>query len=291
MKYSILSILLAAGLNGFAQSDSLAITAQTDSTVATKKNTLTLASIYANDASYYGQRPETASPYAAVAATYQLKSGIYFTGLTYKILTEDNPNISAANIGAGINFKLSKKLSADIRYTHSFYPELSPLLQSINTENVSLGFKHSGWLETVVSSDYAFGQTNDVFATGGFAKDINLFSISDKDLVSLKPYAYAVAGTQRYFETYVQEQKIRDSVLGITTIPILGGGTTTSSDTTTRVNNSFDVLSYNLEIPLTYSRANYAIEASVQLAWLSKRAQSQPGKLNTFFTVGFYYQF
>ncbi len=288
MKYLlfILTVLLCNCC--FAQTDSIAIS-PADS-IPKKKNTLTLATVYANNASYFGQRAEETTPYVALSATYQLKSGIYLAGLAYKILTENNPGISATNIGAGISGKLNKKLSADLRYTHSFYPALSPLLQSVNTENISLGLTHNSWLETSLSGDYAFGETNDVFATAGLAKAIDLFTISNKAVVSIKPFASVVGGTQRFFKSYVTEQKLRDSLLGIITGPIFGTPTNTA-DTTTVAASSFDLISYNFELPLSYSRAQYMVEASYQLAVMSKQSQSRPGKVNSFFTFSFYYQF
>jgi hypothetical protein len=272
----------------FAQSDSTSTTAA--DSIPKKKNTLTLAAVYANNASYFGQRPEETTPYAALSATWQLKSGFYLTGLAYKILTENNPDISAANLGAGISWKFNKKLSGDLRYTHSFYPALSPLIQAVNTENISLGLKHNSWLETSLSADYAFGETNDIFATAGIAKDIDLFSIGKKDLVSIKPFGYVVGGTQRFYKSYVTEQKLRDSLLGVITDPIFGGPQG-GNDTTTVSGTGFDLISYNFELPLTYSRARYALEAAYQVSVLSNKAQSRPGKVNSFFTLSFYYQF
>ncbi len=289
MKYFILVIAVLVSSNCFAQTDSVT-TIPADS-IPKAKNTLTLAAVYANDASYFGQRAAETTPYAALAATYQLKSGFYLTGLAYKILTENNPDISAANIGAGISWKFNKKLNGDLRYTHSFYPTLSPLIQSVNTENISLGLKHNSWLETSISGDYAFGQTNDVFVTGGLAKDINLFSIGKKDVVSIKPFVNVVGGTQRFYKTYVTEQKFRDSVLGVLPIPIFGNPPppATPSETTVAA-SSFDLISYNFELPISYSRANYMIEAASQLSVLGKKSQSRPGKVNSFFTLSFYYQ-
>lgn len=285
--FSILLFVLISSTS-FAQTDSTAIT-PADS-IPAKKNTLTLAAVYANNASYFGQRPDETTPYVAVAANYQFKSGFYLAGLAYKLLNDNSSAISAASLGAGINWKFSKKLSGDIRYTHSFYPKLSPLIQSVNTENINLGLKHSSWMETTLSGDYAFGETNDVFATGGIAKDINLFSIGKKDIVSIKPLLSVVAGTQRFYETYTTQQKLRDSLLGVITTPIFGtpsGGT----ETTTVSNSSFDLLSYNFELPLSYSRAHYVVEAAYQLSLLSNKARSGPGDLNSFFTLSFYYQF
>ncbi len=289
MRAILLTIItLISGTVGIAQTDSTS-TAPADS-IPTKKNTLTLATVYANNASYFGQRPEETTPYAAVAATYQLKSGFYLTGLAYKLLDDKTSGISAANIGAGINWKFNKRFSGDIRYTHSFYPELSPLIQSVNTENINLGLKYHRWLEATVSGDYAFGQTDDIFATAGLAKDIDLFSITKKDVVSIKPFVSVVAGTQRFYETYITEQKLRDSLLGIITVPIFGTPPN-PPETTTVSGSSFDLISYNLELPVSYSRAYYSIEASYQFALLSNKAQSGPGKVNSFFTISFYYQF
>lgn len=288
MKFLFIITMLLGSMICFAQTDST--TATPADSIIKKKNTVTLAAVFANNASYFGQRPEEATPYAALSATYQLKSGFYLTGLAYKILTENNPDISAANLGAGIAWNFNKKLSGDLRYTHSFYPALSPLLQAVNTENISLGLKHNNWLETSLSGEYAFGETNDLFATAGLAKDIDLFRIGNKALLSVKPFFYVVGGTQRFYESYVTEQKLRDSLLGIITTPIFGSPSG-NGNTTTVSESSFDVISYNFELPLSYSRAHYMVEAACQVSVLSDKSQSRPGKVNSFFTLGFYYQF
>jgi hypothetical protein len=45
------------------------------------------------------------------------------------------------------------------------------------------------------------------------------------------------------------------------------------------------------QIPVDYNRANYVVEASCQFSMLSDHAESDPGKLNSFISLGFYYQF
>jgi hypothetical protein len=282
---SILIFQLSCCLS-FAQTDST-ITA-TDS-LPKEKATLTLAALYANNASYFGQRAQETTPYAALSATFQFINGIYITGLAYKLLNDTTSAVSAASLGAGVTWKFNKKLSGDLRYVHSFYPKLSPLIQSVNKENISLGLKHNSWLETSVSGDYAFGETNDFFVTGGLAKDINLFSIGKKDIVSIKPALNMVAGTQRYYETYVTQQKLRDSLLGIITGPLLGSPTQTGNSTTV-ASSSFYPISYNFELPLSYSRSHYVVEAGYQLSLLSTKARSGAGKTNSFYTLSFYYQ-
>lgn len=283
MKPQILLAALAF-YNGFCFAQTDSATVETTS----KKNTLTLAAVYANNASYYGQQSIEQTPYAAVAASYRLKSGFYLTGQTYKLLNEKTSGVSAASLGAGVNFMMGKKLSADLSYSHSFYPAGSPLLQAANIDNASVSLSHNGWLTTSVTGDYAFGKTDDAFVTAGLSKTISLFSIGDGDLVSIAPSADVVGGTQRFFKTYITEKQVRDSILGL---PVPIGGTQSYSDTSSSSVAAFNALSYNFKLPLSYSRAHYTLEAAYQVSVLSKQSKADPGKLNSFFTMSFYYQF
>lgn len=268
--------------------------AQTDTTVALKdsvvsKSTLTVGAVYADNASYYGQKAIEKTPYLAIAASYRLKNGIYFSGLSYRLLNEKTGTVSAGGLGAGISGKLFKRFSADLNYSHSFFAAYSPLLQAGNPDNASLGLVYENWLNVSLTGDYAFGKTSDEFVTGGLSKSVNLFSIGKKDIVRINPSADAVVGTQHFYQTYLQQQKLRDSVLGIILNQLTGSPPQPGSKTT--VTTAFNLLSYNLKLPLSYNRAHYLLEACYQLSVLSSQAQSGAGKTNSFFTASFYYQF
>jgi hypothetical protein len=268
----------------FGQADSTAVA--TDSVPA--KSTLTLGAVYSNNASYYGQRAEENTPYVAVAVNYQLKSGIYFAAQSYKLLNEKTSRVSAAGVGAGVNFKLGKKFTTDLSYTHSFYPQYSPLLQAGNADNASLSFSHEGWINSSLAAEYAFGKASDAFITGGISKSVNLFSIGDKDVITISPSADLVGGTQHFYQTYVSKKKLRDSLLGVLPVPVFGNPS--SSHTDTVATTAFNILSYNFTIPLAYNRAHYTLEAAYQLSVLSKQVQTDAGKVNSFLTFSFYYQ-
>ncbi len=287
--FLLLVILAVCGNFSFAQTENTA-PAVPDSVPA--KSTLTLAAVYSNNASYYGQRAKDATPYAAVAASYQLKSGFYFSGQAFRLLNDNSSDISAAGLGAGFNFPLSKKISADISYSHSFYPSYSPLLQAANADGASLSLSRNGWVVINLTGDYAFGKINDAFATGAISKSINLFSPGTKDVVSINPSADVVGGTQHFYQSYVTNKKLHDSLLGLP-IPGLGnpgrGGGESRTDTV--VTTSFNILSYNFKLPLSYSRSHYVLEAAWQLSLLSNYAETSTGKANSFLTFSFYYQF
>lgn len=272
--------------------------AQTDSstiqqdTVPVEKSTLTLGLSYANNANYYGQKSAERMAYVATVGSYKHRSGFYLSGMAFRLLNDSNHFVSAYSAGAGYSFKLSKRLTADLSYNYTFYPKLSPFLQAANPHTASVNLSHSSWLTTSLNVDYAFGKTDDIFTTLGISKQIDLFHVSSKDIVTLTPLIDVTAGTQRFYSYYVTEKSIRDSLLGILVPPILGtpgGGTGTT--TTSQSHTSFDLLSYNLKLPLAYNRASYMAEVACQLSLLGQKAQSDPGKLNSFFSASFYYQF
>ena len=286
----LLTILIISGLwsiHCFGQADST-VTPAADSVI--NKSTFTIGAVYSNNASYYGQRAQENIPYAAVAATYRLRSGIYFSGLAYRLLNDSGSFVSAGNAGLGIGFKLSKRLSADLSYSHTFYPANSPFLQASNPDNASASVIYDNWLSTKINADYAFGKTNDVFITMGTGKQLKLGSITSKDIITISPSIDVTAGTQRFYQTYITEKRLRDSLLGIILTPVIGAPSSGAASKTTST-TQFNVLSYNFKCPLAYNRSSYLVEIDYQLSILSNKAQSGAGKVNSFFSASFYYQF
>jgi hypothetical protein len=287
-RYIFIIINTLFALAAVAQTDTAAVAAP--DSVAPARSTFTIGAVYANDAGYYGQKAINANPYIALAASYRLKSGLYFTGQAYRLLHDSSGIASAGSIGIGWDIKMSEKWSLDISYSHTFFPEYSPMLQAANANNASLTLSYKPGLNFSIGGDYAFGKTNDAFVTGGIGKDISLGSISKKDLVYFSPSFNVVAGTQHFYETYITEKRLRDSLLGGVLSPIFGTPTT-EPETKTVSSTSFNLLSYNLKLPFSYNRSSYMIEAAYQLSVLSREAQLNPGKANSFLTLSFYYQF
>ncbi|WP_143306622.1 hypothetical protein [Chitinophaga vietnamensis] len=293
MRYAL--ILLLTGLcysTVQAQTQTDSTSTQTDSTQTEKQKavTFTLGAQYTNNASYYGQAAANKLPYIAAVASVQLRSGFYFTGTAIRLLNDSNHVVSASAAGAGFTFPIGKKLVADLSYSHTFYPAYSAFLQAANPDNAAASLKYKYWMTTGINVDYAFGKQQDIFATFSTEKQIQLGSIAkNKDLITLTPAISVVAGTQHFYETYVREKRLKDSLLGLP-IPIIPGvpGTT---ETVTAEATRFDLLSYNLKVPLAYNRAHYMVEVEYQLSLLSDKALSGAGTTNSFVTCSFYYQF
>lgn len=288
----ILFSLLLAGLNLFAQAqeNTSQVTDAKDTIIAKPRNTLTFGVSYANNASYYGQKSEEKTSYIAAVASYRLKSGLYFTGSAFRLLEDSAKLASASSLGIGYGFKMGTKWVADLSYSHTFYPAYSPFLQAANSNTASVSLNYNYFLTNGISVDYAFGKQDDIFATFTTSKEIELGNLfSKKDGISIAPSVEIVGGTQRFYKTYIEDKKIRDSLLELIP-PILGGGRSTPT-TTTKEATSFDLLSYSFKLPLSYYRSRYLLELSYQLSVLSKEAQTGAGDANSFFNISLYYQF
>jgi hypothetical protein len=286
-----LMITIAAGLCSLitlAQTDTTTVLPAADTTKPV--STFTIGASYADNANYYGQKAEEKIPYMALAATYKNKSGLYLSGLAYKLLNDTGKIASAGSLGAGFDFKLSKRWSADISYSHTFYAAYSPFLQASSPDNASASFQYENWVTTKVNFDYAFGKTSDYFITVGISKQINLGSISSRDIITITPSVDVVAGTQHFYQTYLTEKKLRDSVLGIILVPITGQPTSQPTSKTTSI-TEVNLLSYSFKCPLAYNRSRYMIELAYQLSVLSNHVETKAGSANSFLTASFYYQF
>ncbi|MDP4211634.1 MAG: hypothetical protein Q8918_16200 [Bacteroidota bacterium] len=280
-------------MHGFSQSPEDSTALHPDS-AKTTGSSFTVGLVYANNANYYGQAAEERIPYAAVAASWRLKSGFYLTGLAYRLLNDPSgAAVSASNFGAGYNFKMDKHWTADLSYNHTFYPAYSPFLQASNPDNASLFIEYDNVLDSKITADYAFGKTQDFFVTAGTGKQISLGSIGPKALITFTPALELVAGTQHFYKSYLIEKRLRDSLLGLVLDPIFGNGSSQNQtpNSVTTATTQFNLISYTLKCPLAYNRSHYMIEAQYQLSILSNQAQSGAGKTNSFFSFSFYYQF
>jgi hypothetical protein len=284
----ILVITALPALNSFGQSDTTENTARSNADV--KKSTLTFGASYSNNVNYYGQRAVDNMPYVLASASWRHSSGIYFTGAGYKLLKERASAVSASSLGAGVGFNIGKDVSADLNYSHTFYPAGSLFVQAANANNASASLSIEKWLTTTTTVDYAFGKTQDVFASFNMSKFVSLGSLFDSsDLISITPGIEVVGGTRHFYQNYITEKRLQDSLAGVALPPLLGGSTNETA--TTKASTSFDLVSYSFRLPIAYNRASYQFEIAYQFSMLSKPAASETHKSNSFFTVSFYYQF
>lgn len=269
--FAILAFIAFKEANGQAEeADSLISYASIGTTISSASN-------------YYGQTASEKFPFISLDATYKHKSGWSLSMTSYKLLEYEG--LSELDLGLGYEFSISEKLNMGLGYSYFYYPEFSPLLQS--------AYKHAIYQATVydfnvfsagISTSYAFGDEQDVFVSFSLAKEIDLGRLfSDADYVSFSPSADVTAGTQKFYNTYFINKKNKPQKDNP------GKGAKDKLEEVTEVKTSFDVISYNLNIPIAYNRAHYTVEFDCQLSALNDKANLSSQKIQPFFNLSFYY--
>lgn len=258
----------------------------TDTTAVSRlRTTFTLAAIYSSGIDYYGQTTDPRLPYLGVNGTLRFKPGIYFSATGFHLFG-DSMLVSATSLGVGYQFNINKKLSADLSFTHTFFPESSPFLQASSPNILGAEFNYEHAFTTGVGTDYTFGEQKDIFITLNNSKTFSFKGKSEKAVLGIAPLISIVAGTQRFYETYLIERGRRNTGNGNPPTP-----PSIPSETVTNEYNRFGMLSYNFRLPLSYNRASYLLEVTYQLSLLGNNAAERAGEINSFLTLSFYYQF
>jgi len=285
MKYFYMIILIASGLYSSAS------TVDSTKTEAEPLLSLTLAAIYSSNVNYYGQTAAEKLPYALSNASLRFRNGIYLSASAYKLFNYGS-GISAADLGAGYQLSITKNLTGTVGYSRSFYPANSPLLQAANENNLSGSLAYDwNWINTSLSADYAFGESEDIFTSFSNSKLISLGSIfKDKDIITMEPGVDVIAGTREFYKTYINKKNIKDKLLEKFPGKALPPGLS-KADTTTFPYNRFSLLSYNIKLPLAYSRTHYTFEAAYMVSVLNNKKEKLLNRAQSFFNLSFYYLF
>lgn len=286
MKYFCVLFLFFSTFQSMAAADSI----QTETTEPPLS--LIIAAIYSSNADYFGQTAAERLSYVLTNASLRFSNGIYLSASAYKLFNYGS-GISAADLGIGYELDITKKLASSFGYSRSFYPANSPFVQAANDNTLSGSLAYDwNWFNTTLSADYAFGESEDVFAGFSTSKLISLGSlVKDKDLISIEPAVQIVAGTQQFYKTYTTREDIKDKLLEKFKDKGLPPGLDNGTTTTTVPYSRFDLLSYSLNLPLAYSRVHYTFEAAYKISILSDKVETISDKPRSFFNLSFYYLF
>ena len=278
--YILFTLAFFIASRAFSQVDSIE--------VEPKRNTITLAGIYGNNANYYGQTAEQKLPYFLSNAALSLKNGLFFSVGSYKLVNAGGSLISELDLTAGFEHQLTKKLNGSLAYSRSIFAKNSPLLGAANQNTISASLAYDlSFIKTGFNTYYAFGTQRDLFLSFTASKSLNLGSISrDKDFISFEPGLELVGGTLHYLEEYIVR---RDRRSPMPIDPLLRPREL--NYTMTRNASSFDMISYNMNFLLGYNRQNYLLEAGWQVSSLGKNVSETKQKPRSFFNLSFYYQF
>lgn len=300
-KRSLLTLLaFAFSISAYAGSPAAVIseTASSDTLVA-KQNFWTIGLEASDNSSFYGRNSPVKYPYAAATLTYSFHNGFWASVTSYQLFdTEDY--IDETDLSIGYSFNIGKRVSANLSYSHFFFSENAPMIKSV-TENAVSAYTALDWniLYSALTTSYFFGNSNDVFLVFENSRYIGLNSLwNGKNPVGLDPKIGVTAGTQEFSQTYTVERKNElDEKAGGGLGGIGGGilnpggngngnntgGTTTT--TTTETKHSFNVLNYDIHVPLVIMLGNFEFEPSYRYSIPVNQIEGDESKAQSFYSV------
>ncbi|MBC5773976.1 hypothetical protein H8S95_07865 [Pontibacter sp. KCTC 32443] len=277
-------IMLAWALVGSAH-------AQTTEDSVTRKASWSVALEAANNSSFYGRNTVTKYPYAAATLTYAHNSGFWASTTTYQLF-ETVDYIDETDVSVGYSFPISKRLSANLSYSHFFFSENAPMVKSV-TENAVTASTTLDWkyLYTSLNTSYFFGESSDVIVQFENSRYIGLNPIwNGRNPVGLDPKIGVTGGTQEFSETYtVERKKELDDWFEDVLKP--GKDKEPETTTTTTTKHKFQVLSYDFYVPLVVMLGNFELEPTYRYSVPVNKLEGDESKAQSFFSVKASYTF
>lgn len=255
-----------------------------------KQNFWTIGLEAANNSSFFGRNTPTRFPYAAATLTYSYHNGFWASVTSYQLFnTEDY--IDETDLSVGYSFNIGKRLSANLSYSRFFFSENAPMVNSV-TENALSAYTALDWkiLYSALTTSYFFGNDNDIFLVFENSRYIGLNALwGGKNPVGLDPKIGITAGTQQFSETYTVERKPELKKRGIGGIGgiLLPGDKEdeTETTTTTETKHTFNVINYDLQIPLVFMIGGFEFEPSWRYSIPVNKLEGDDSKARSFYSV------
>jgi hypothetical protein len=288
----------------FFSCNALAFSISTDSTKATEttdtiaekpssKHILMAETSFGSNSVFFGRANATKLPFASAGLTYSFNRNFYIS-FTNSTILSGTEGMSFQDVSTGFSKNLTDKLTGSISYTRFFFGAESFLLQS-STTNLADAFLSYDWnfLYTTAGVMTIFGGVNDYFLVINNSRYFGIDSVfSKKDIVSFEPSFGIIAGTQS-FATLGTETTADGAA------PPSGkrpgkkpGNGTTNTETSGDINPSrFNILSYELNLPVTYTINNFSLELNWKYIIPVNVTQGAPAFNLSVFTASMYYIF
>jgi hypothetical protein len=226
--------------------------AQAQDTLATRaprRGSLSALVGYGSNLAFYGRVQPVPYPYLTSEVRYTSRFGLWASVVVSDLLPTGTV-LDETNLLAGWEGDLTKKLDASVSYARFFFAPNSPLIKSSVNNSVEsyLGYDW-GYVYTRLNADFLFGpDSRDGFVQLENSRYFALKTLG-KATLSAEPKLGVIAGTQNFDAVSVVQQLQRGN-----SIKSLGKGKTKNHQiTTTTYSTRFDVLAYELQVPVSYT--------------------------------------
>ena len=239
MKLSALLLLFCTGMFFTAA-------AQTDSTSKTKPQ-FKLGVYYNTKLNYYGRTDSLESSGVFPVAEFWPSKNVYITAAPVFINNKAVQfEYAGSVVTAGTRFGKENKYSSNIYLVVPIYKDNSQLVQSaLKAQGVASYTVLNKIINLTVGGDIKWSDKLDYGATAGLDHIFRL-NMKDGSVLVIDPSAYVNAGTQQFTKTYYKQSEF------IFFPP----------QTLTQQVSQFNVLSYELSMPIVYAKGKFQLIAS-----------------------------
>ena len=237
---SILMVPFIAPIKSIAQQKATADTVEKESPVEKKSYGLVSAN-YSSDLIFLGRKSSAKTPYLSAAAGYYHTSGLFINGAASYLATPGVNRIDLFTVTSGYDLYL-KNFSAGISGTKYFFNNKSYTVKSELSGNVSAYINYDfDIVDVYIDGSTYFSNTTDLIL--GAAVSHTFYAVNDN--LTITPTVYLNAGTQNYYSNYANNRRFRRNMTG-------GGGSSPMGTGMTGA-SSFNVLDYELSVPVSYT--------------------------------------
>ena len=285
-------------------------------TLKAKKGWWTIGAEVSNNSSFFGRNTARRYPYAAATVTYLHRNGLWASATSYKLFDTES-YVDETDLSVGYSFKIQDLVETNISYSHFIFGENSPLLKAVTSNALSAKAALDwGILYTGLTASYIFGDNHDVFTVLENSRFIPLNPLwKGKRVVGIDPKITITAGTQYFYETHTTTTKKNSTSpsgskpgngnpLGGTPIggildPTGSGGSNTSpsqnngntTTTTTKTVSRFNVLNYELKIPVVVYLGSFELEPAYRYAIPVNKTEGDESEAQSFYSFNISYTF
>jgi hypothetical protein len=270
----------------------LSLKSDSDTTVV-KKQSLSVGMNVGSDASFFGRSNEKKYPFLTTDIIYNSKPGIFVYGSLWRVFNTV-PTVDEFDVGFGYSYRLSKKYNGTISYTKFFFDKNAQIIKSASSNDIdwknTYDFK---FFKSSVTFDYLYGKSDDFFVTLSQSKyfESNWSVFDDKDYITFTPSFNIILGTQNFVQRFSRDHDYFDVPPGLVTAPPATVPPMPNELDYGRANRNFNILNYNIKIPLAYNRAHYTLEASYRYSIPVNVQGFLQTKNQSYYNLTFYYVF
>ena len=208
-------------------------------------NKYTFGTNYASRLHFFGRTDSLKSSALVPSVTAKFSNGLYLSGSFIFVNNADaSLKYTAAITEAGYRFGKNEGLAGSIYADKFFYAANSSLVQSVQKGQAGFALSHlNNILDINTGGSAVFSDKTDFFVNGGID---HLFRVeTGSSVLLIIPTATINAGTQNFTSTYLKKRNVLF-------FPVADESVTTNDQ-------KFQVLSYEVSMPITYIYNKLAI--------------------------------